>query len=69
MRDQNVSTFNHGGGTVPFARGKVAQGALPYRGPCPPGGKTHLYIWSIEALDACGKVLATTTGQGRFPPK
>jgi phosphatidylethanolamine-binding protein (PEBP) family uncharacterized protein len=69
MRDQNVPTFNHGGGTVPLGGGKIAQGALPYRGPCPPGGETHLYIWTIEALDASGKVLATTTAQGRFPPK
>ncbi len=69
MRDQNVPGFNHGGGTVPFAGGKVAQGAIGYRGPCPPGGETHLYIWTIEALDASGKVLATTTAQGKFPPK
>ncbi len=69
MRDQNVPTFNHGGGTVPFAGGKVAPGALPYRGPCPPGGEIHLYVWTIEALDASGKVLATATAQGRFPPK
>jgi hypothetical protein len=69
MRDQNVPDYNHGGGTVAFAGGKVAQGAISYRGPCPPGGETHLYIWTIEALDASGKVLATTTAQGRFPPK
>jgi len=69
MRDQNVPDYNHGGGTVPFGGGKVAQGAIGYRGPCPPGGQTHLYIWTIEALDASGKVLATTTAQGKFPPK
>jgi len=69
MRDQNVPDYNHGGGTVSFAGGKVAQGAISYRGPCPPGGQTHLYIWTIEALDGSGKVLATTTAQGKFPPK
>jgi phosphatidylethanolamine-binding protein (PEBP) family uncharacterized protein len=69
MRDQNVPDYNHGGGTVAFTGGKVAQGAISYRGPCPPGGETHLYIWTIEALDASGKVLAATTAQGRFPPK
>jgi phosphatidylethanolamine-binding protein (PEBP) family uncharacterized protein len=69
MHDQNVPDFNHGGGTVPLAGGKVAQGAISYRGPCPPGGETHVYVWTIEALDASGKVLATTTTQGRFPPK
>jgi hypothetical protein len=69
MRDQNVPDYNHGGGTVAFSGGKVAQGAISYRGPCPPGGETHLYVWTIEALDAAGKVLAATTAQGRFPPK
>jgi phosphatidylethanolamine-binding protein (PEBP) family uncharacterized protein len=69
MRDQNVPDYNHGGGTVAFAGGKVAQGAISYRGPCPPGGESHLYIWTIEALDGSGKVLATTTAQGKFPPK
>lgn len=69
MRDQNVPDYNHGGGTVPFGGGKVAQGAISYRGPCPPGGQIHLYIWTIEALDGSGKVLATTTAQGKFPPK
>ena len=69
MRDQNAPNYNHGGGTVPFAGGKVAQGAISYRGPCPPGGEVHRYVWTIEALDASGKVLATATAQGRFPPK
>jgi phosphatidylethanolamine-binding protein (PEBP) family uncharacterized protein len=69
MRDLDAPDFNHGGGTVAFAGGKVAQGAISYRGPCPPGGQTHRYVWTIEALDASGKVLATTTAQGSFPPK
>ena len=69
MRDYDAPDFNHGGGTVAFAGGKVAQGAISYRGPCPPGGQTHRYVWTIEALDASGKVLATTTAQGNFPPK
>jgi phosphatidylethanolamine-binding protein (PEBP) family uncharacterized protein len=69
MRDRNAPDYNHGGGTVAFAGGRVAQGAISYRGPCPPGGETHLYVWTIEALDASGKVLATTTAQGKFPPK
>jgi phosphatidylethanolamine-binding protein (PEBP) family uncharacterized protein len=69
MRDYDAPDFNHGGGTVAFAGGKVAQGAISYRGPCPPGGQTHRYVWTIEALDASGKVLATATAQGSFPPK
>jgi len=69
MRDQNVPDYNHGGGTVPYGSGKVAQGAISYRGPCPPGGETHVYIWTIEALDGSGKVLTTTRAQGKFPPK
>jgi phosphatidylethanolamine-binding protein (PEBP) family uncharacterized protein len=69
MRDQNAPDYNHGGGTVAFSGSGVPQGAISYRGPCPPGGETHLYIWTIEALDASGKVLATTTAQGKFPPR
>lgn len=69
MRDYDAPDFNHGGGTVAFAGGKVAQGAISYRGPCPPGGQTHHYIWTIEALDASGRVLATATAEGSFPPK
>ena len=69
MRDQNVPDYNHGGSTVPFSGNRVAQGAVSYKGPCPPGGQTHLYIWTIEALDASGKVLAAATAQGNFPPK
>jgi phosphatidylethanolamine-binding protein (PEBP) family uncharacterized protein len=69
MRDQNVPDYNHGGSTVPLSGNRVAQGAISYKGPCPPGGQTHMYIWTIEALDASGKVLATTTARGQFPPK
>jgi phosphatidylethanolamine-binding protein (PEBP) family uncharacterized protein len=69
MRDQNAPDYNHGGGTVALSGNQVPQGAISYRGPCPPGGETHLYVWTIEALDASGKVLATTTAQGKFPPR
>ena len=31
--------------------------------------ETHLYVWTIEALDGSGKVLATARAQGKFPPK
>ncbi len=70
MRDHDAPSFNHGGGTVAYdGRGRVPQGAIRYVGPCPPGGQVHRYIWSIEALDATGKVLGRTQAEGRFPQR
>ncbi|GGF65927.1 hypothetical protein GCM10007301_27030 [Azorhizobium oxalatiphilum] len=68
MRDYDAPNYNHGGATVAYdGKGKVAQGAIGYTGPCPPPGSVHRYIWSIEALDASGQVLARTETEGRFP--
>jgi phosphatidylethanolamine-binding protein (PEBP) family uncharacterized protein len=70
MRDYHAPNYNHGGSTVPFSgKGGVAQGAISYRPPCPPGGETHLYIWTIDALDQSGNKLATTEARGTFPAK
>ncbi|HEY1736084.1 MAG TPA: phospholipid-binding protein [Methylovirgula sp.] len=69
MHDKDAPNFHHGGSTVVYAGGGVAQGAIDYIGPCPPGGEVHHYLWTIEALDAAGKVLAKTTVEREFPMK
>jgi phosphatidylethanolamine-binding protein (PEBP) family uncharacterized protein len=68
MRDLDVPTFHHGGSTVAYAGGGVKRGAIQYIGPCPPGGQHHRYRWTIEALDAAGKVLGATSAMQTFPP-
>jgi phosphatidylethanolamine-binding protein (PEBP) family uncharacterized protein len=62
MTDLDVPTYNHGGGTVAWSSGAVAAGSISswgYRGPCPPPGPAHRYQWTVEAMDASGKVLGT----------
>jgi hypothetical protein len=69
MTDNDAPDFPHGGSTVVYdGRGRVPQGAISYTGPCPPG-VTHKYVWTVEALDASGKVLGATRASGLFPPK
>jgi phosphatidylethanolamine-binding protein (PEBP) family uncharacterized protein len=68
MRDLDVPGFHHGGSTVVYDGEMVKQGAIKYIGPCPPAGQRHRYRWTIEAIDASGEVLATTTVTQRFPP-
>ncbi|HEV7259465.1 MAG TPA: phospholipid-binding protein [Bosea sp. (in: a-proteobacteria)] len=68
MRDYDAPNFRHGGSTVGYdGKGRVAQGAISYVGPCPPPGQTHRYIWTIEAVDGSGKVLGQAEAEGRFP--
>ena len=38
-----------------------------YRGPSPPPGQFHTYRWTVKALDASGKPLATATSERKFP--
>jgi len=68
MKDLDVPGFRHGGSTVAYTGDTVKQGAIHYIGPCPPGGEHHRYRWTIEALDASGKVLATANVEATFPP-
>jgi phosphatidylethanolamine-binding protein (PEBP) family uncharacterized protein len=68
MHDKDKPTFHHGGSTVTYSGG-VPQGAITYKGPCPPEGEVHHYVWTIEALDGAGHVLAKTTAAGEFPLK
>lgn len=69
MRDTDAPNFRHGGSTVAYdGKGRVAQGAVRYVGPCPPTGQKHRYVWTIEALDKSAAVLVQTEAQGSFPP-
>ncbi len=49
LKDKNVSSYNHGGGTVNMSNdGIVPRGLFRYQSPCPPGGK-HKYEWTATA--------------------
>jgi phosphatidylethanolamine-binding protein (PEBP) family uncharacterized protein len=69
LHDEDAPHFHHGGSAVDYEGPMVGPGAISYIGPCPPAGETHHYVWTIEALDAKGKVLAKTTAAGVFPVK
>lgn len=67
MTDLDARGYHHGGGSAPYAgKSSVPAGAFRYKGPCPPSG-AHTYQWSVEALDAGGRVLATGSARRRFP--
>jgi len=66
MIDRN-NPHNHGGGKVAYSGQKsLAYGAFRYKGPCPPSG-SHTYQFTVKAIDAKGKVLATAKAQKPFP--
>jgi len=67
MRDLDAPDFMHGGGKVAYTgQGDLPYGAFRYKGPCPPEGH-HRYRFTVKALDANGKVLATATSDRPFP--
>ena len=68
MTDLNVPTFHHGGSTIAYTGDAVSRGAISYTGPCPPSGEHHNYRWTVQALDAAGKVLDTGSADAMFPP-
>ena len=68
MTDLDVPAFKHGGSTVAYEGNAVRRGAIRYTGPCPPAGQRHTYRWTVQALDALGKVLGSATAEGAFPP-
>ena len=68
MTDLNVPTFHHGGSTIAYGGDAVSRGAIRYTGPCPPRGERHNYRWTVEALDAAGKVLDKGSATAVFPP-
>ena len=65
----NQANYNHGGGTVPYTGRKIRCGAIAsgWVGPFPPNGETHTYEFTIDAMDAAGKVLATAHAVRKFP--
>jgi phosphatidylethanolamine-binding protein (PEBP) family uncharacterized protein len=70
MKDKDAPNFQHGGSAIPYSgSGSVSEGAIDYIGPCPPAGTIHRYVWTIEALDKSGKILARATAEGGFPAR
>jgi len=70
MVDLDLPSYPHGGGTISYQGGdQVAAGSFSYQGPCPPEGRRHNYRWTVKALDAGGKTLATTSAASPFPPR
>jgi hypothetical protein len=69
MHDEQAPSFHHGGSAVAY-RGSdaVPKGAIRYIGPCPPRGERHQYQWTIQAINASGKVLAEARATASFPP-
>jgi hypothetical protein len=69
MVDLNLPSYPHGGGTITYQGGsQVAAGSFSYKGPCPPERQRHNYRWTVKALDAGGKTLATANAASPFPP-
>ncbi len=66
MKDLNVPSYYHGGGTIAYKGLKIARGAFSYRGPCPPRGQKHTYRWTVKALDAKGKTLGSASSSRAF---
>ncbi len=70
MVDLDFTAFHHGGGETAYAgKDEIPRGAVAgdYRGPCPPS--QHHYEWTVEALDAGGKVLGEAKAMKPFPPE
>lgn len=66
MVDLNVPSYPHGGGTVKYSgKNSLPYGAFRYKGPCPP--EPHTYQFTVQALDAKGKVLGTAKAKRRYP--
>lgn len=66
MIDLDMPSYPHGGATVAWSgQSSLPYGAFRYRGPCPPS--PHTYEFTVKALDAGGRTLATATARKRFP--
>ena len=66
MKDLNVPSYYHGGGSVSYKGARDARGAFSYKGPCPPRGQTHRYRWTVRAMDAKGKTVGTASATKSF---
>lgn len=72
MVDLFVPGYPHGGGKLAFKGEKaIACGAITsgFEGPSPPPPQVHEYQWTVKALDAAGKVLATATASRKYPER
>lgn len=69
MVDLQNQSYSHGGGTIAHQGSKVPAGSFSYRGPCPPEGVHHEYQWTVQALDANGKIMASASASRPFPPR
>jgi Phosphatidylethanolamine-binding protein len=70
MQDLMVPSYPHGGGSLAYhGETSIPCGALSgsYRGPSPPPPQVHNYRWTVKALDASGRPLATATSERKFP--
>jgi phosphatidylethanolamine-binding protein (PEBP) family uncharacterized protein len=73
MVDLNVPSYPHGGAQIDYQAGRntvecseIGRASLGgYRGPSPP--EPHTYQWTIQALDASGKVLGQAVALRKFP--
>jgi hypothetical protein len=70
LKDLDVPSYDHGGGTVPYAgQATIAPGAFTYHSPCPPGGR-HTYEWTAVAKtndSASGGTLDAATASSPYP--
>ena len=69
LKDRDVPTWNHGGGTVTYDGSDIIPaGALKsgYNGPCPPSG-SHRYEFTVQATDATGVVVGIGKEAHPFP--
>jgi phosphatidylethanolamine-binding protein (PEBP) family uncharacterized protein len=70
MVDLNLPSYRHGGGTISYQGGsQIAAASFSYKGPCPPERQRHNYRWTVKALDAGGKTLATANAASPFPSR
>lgn len=75
MIDNDMTSFKHGGGSVDVTdqtNFEIPSGALKgYVGPCPPNFSSfgHEYSWTVQAIDASGKVLGSATTTKNFSTK
>jgi phosphatidylethanolamine-binding protein (PEBP) family uncharacterized protein len=70
MVDKNLPSYPHGGGTIAYdGNRQIPAGAFLYQGPCPPPGQQHTYEWTVQALAANGKIIASSTTAEDFPPR
>lgn len=68
MVDLQAPNYPHGGAKIAYSgKQSLPYGAFKYRGPCPPS--PHQYRITVKALDAAGKVLATSKASRIFPPR